>query len=35
MVKLAWWRDLWIMIKGGIGPFLILAGIITIAIAKD
>jgi uncharacterized protein (DUF983 family) len=35
MLRLAWWRDLWIIVKGGIGPFLILAGIITIAVAKD
>lgn len=28
-------RDIFILIKGCIGPFLILAGIITLAIAKD
>lgn len=33
--QLAWWKYLWIIVKGCIGPFLILAGIITIAIAKD
>ncbi len=27
--------DLFVLIKGCIGPFLILAGIITLAIAKD
>jgi hypothetical protein len=30
-----WWRDLVDVIKGCIGPFLILAGIITLAIAKE
>lgn len=30
-----WLPSLWILIKGCIGPFLILAGIITLAIAKD
>lgn len=28
-------NDLFILIKGCIGPFLILAGVITLAIAKD
>lgn len=28
-------KDLFILIKGCIGPFLILAGVITLAIAKD
>ncbi|RKY26505.1 MAG: hypothetical protein DRP61_05820 [Candidatus Omnitrophota bacterium] len=32
---IAWWRDLLLVIKGCIGLFLILAGAITIAIAKD
>ena len=31
----AWWRELILVIKGCIGPFLILAGIITLAIAKE
>ncbi|MDP2923853.1 MAG: hypothetical protein Q8O30_09095 [Candidatus Omnitrophota bacterium] len=35
LLKWAWWKDLWIIVKGGVGPFLILAGVITIAIAKD
>jgi uncharacterized membrane protein HdeD (DUF308 family) len=30
-----WWPSLWMVIKGCVGPFLILAGIITIAIAKE
>jgi len=30
-----WWRDLLILVKGGIGLFLILAGLITLAIAKE
>lgn len=31
----AWWFDLVSLIKGCIGLFLILAGIITLAIAKE
>lgn len=31
----AWWRDLVLVIKGCIGVFLVLAGIITLAIAKE
>jgi len=30
-----WWLDTWLVIKGSLGPFLILAGIITLAIAKE
>jgi uncharacterized membrane protein HdeD (DUF308 family) len=30
-----WWSSLLIMVKGCIGLFLILAGIITLAIAKE
>ena len=30
-----WWPDLLILIKGGIGLFLLLAGVITLAIAKE
>ena len=29
------WGDLWVLIKGSIGLFFILAGIITLAIAKE
>ena len=32
---LRYWGDLLIIIKGGIGLFLILAGVITLAIAKE
>ena len=32
---LRWWRLLLIIIKGCIGLFLILAGVITLAIAKE
>lgn len=32
---MAWWRDLLLVIKGCIGLFLILAGVITLAIAKE
>jgi fatty acid desaturase len=30
-----WWPDLLTLIKGGIGLFLLLAGVITLAIAKE
>jgi len=30
-----WWQDTWIMIKGCVGPFLILAALITFIIAKE
>jgi len=30
-----WWKDLLVVFKGCIGGFLILAGIITLAIAKE
>ncbi len=30
-----WWPVLLMLIKGCIGPFLILAGVVTLAIAKD
>ena len=30
-----WWGYTWLVIKGCAGPFLILAGIITLAIAKE
>lgn len=32
---MSWWNDLLLVIKGCIGLFLILAGIITLAIAKE
>ncbi|MBU0693489.1 MAG: hypothetical protein KKC11_02295 [Candidatus Omnitrophica bacterium] len=32
---IGWWSSLWIVFKGCIGLFLILAGAITIAIAKE
>lgn len=32
---LRWWEFLLIIVKGGIGLFLFLAGIITLAIAKE
>lgn len=31
----AWRADLWILIRGGLGLFLVLAGVITLAIAKE
>lgn len=30
-----WWQYTWLVIKGCAAPFLILAGIITLAIAKE
>lgn len=30
-----WWPSLWTVIKGCVGLFMILAGVITIAIAKE
>jgi hypothetical protein len=30
-----WWPDLLVLIRGGIGLFLILAGLIALAIALD
>lgn len=35
MAVIAWRQDLWALIKGCIGLFLILAGVITLAIAKE
>jgi len=30
-----WWKDTWLVIKGCAAPFLLLAGMITLAIAKE
>ena len=30
-----WWEELLMLIRGGIGLFLVLVGLITIAIARD
>ncbi|PIQ84866.1 MAG: hypothetical protein COV73_06555 [Candidatus Omnitrophica bacterium CG11_big_fil_rev_8_21_14_0_20_43_6] len=32
---LRFWPELIVIIKGGIGPFLVLVGVITLAIAKE
>ncbi|MCM8795299.1 MAG: hypothetical protein NC928_01195 [Candidatus Omnitrophica bacterium] len=32
---IAWWRDLLLVVKGCIGLFLLLAGVITLAIARE
>jgi hypothetical protein len=32
---ITWWKDLLLVVRGCIGLFLILAGIITLAIAKE
>jgi hypothetical protein len=33
--RLWWWAHCWTVIRGCLGPFLILCGIITLAIAKE
>lgn len=35
MAVYRWWDDLWIVARGCLGLFLILAGIITLAIARE
>ncbi len=30
-----WWMQTWVVIKGCAAPFLVLAGLITLAIAKE
>ena len=30
-----WWKQTWLLIKGCAGPFLVLAALITFAIAKE
>lgn len=35
LISRLWWHHTWLVIKGCAGPFLILAGIITLAIAKE
>ncbi|MBI4972332.1 MAG: hypothetical protein HZA27_04355 [Candidatus Omnitrophica bacterium] len=35
LALIKWWPDLLLVVKGCIGLFLILAGIITLAIAKE
>ncbi len=35
MALLRWWKLLFMMVKGCIGLFLILAGVVTLAIAKE
>jgi hypothetical protein len=35
LVGRLWWQETWLVIKGCAGPFLVLAGIITLAIAKE
>jgi len=35
LAVLKWWKALLLIIKGGIGLLLILAGVITLAIAKE
>jgi len=35
LLAVYWWTNLWNLIKGCAGLFLVLVGLITIAIAKD
>ena len=35
LIGRVWWHQTWLVIKGCAAPFLILAGIITLAIAKE
>jgi hypothetical protein len=35
LALLRWWQELLLIVKGGIGLFLLLAGVITLAIAKE
>lgn len=35
LVSRSWWMQTWVVIKGCAAPFLILAGLITLAIAKE
>jgi len=35
LITRRWWEHSWLVIKGCAGPFLVLAGIITLAIAKE
>jgi len=32
---ISWWSDLLVLVKGCVGLFLVLAGVITLAIAKE
>ena len=35
LVGRSWWMQTWVVIKGCAAPFLVLAGLITLAIAKE
>ncbi|MFH1397511.1 MAG: hypothetical protein ABIH27_03045 [Candidatus Omnitrophota bacterium] len=35
LVGYNWWMQTWVVIKGCAAPFLVLAGLITLAIAKE
>ena len=35
LLKLEWWRETWLFIKGVSAPVLILAGIVVLAIARE
>jgi hypothetical protein len=35
LVGRCWWTQTWVVIKGCAAPFLVLAGLITLAIAKE
>ena len=35
LLKLEWWRETWLFIKGVSAPVLILVGIVILAIARE
>lgn len=35
LIGRGWWQATWFVIRGCLGPFLVLAAIITLAIAKE
>ena len=35
LISRSWWKHTWLLIKGSAGPCLVLAAIITFAIAKE
>lgn len=35
LMIIRWWGNLLMVVKGCLGPFLLLAGVITLAIAKE
>jgi len=35
LLKLQWWRQTWLLFEGSAAPLLVLAGIVTLVIAKE